>query len=573
MSELNDFIDELHSNVDIVNVVSRYVKLKKQGVNFVGLCPFHHEKTPSFVVSPAKQLFHCFGCGAGGDVVKFIMMIEGIDFKEAISILAKDAGLTPPKFEKSTLDKEGKEEIKAVNNFAVDFFHAMLNENIRAYLAKRGLSNSSIEKYRFGFADENSNKLVAESKKREIAPSLLVRAGLFKKDSEGNLKPYFFNRIIIPIFNAQGDIIAFSGRSIDGSEPKYLNSPETEVFSKSKTLYPFNFSKNSIREAKSAIVVEGYFDAIILQQEGIENVVSSMGTSFTEDQAKLIKRFADKVYFFYDNDLGGRLGAERAVQVCGKFDLNIGIVLTDENMDPDEIIIRDGKEAIESLLKQAKDPILFIADFEAKQIGDTPQGKAQLSQRLLDVVSKISNKTTVYEYIRKLSNILDLDTRLLVDQYNKMILPSKSQKKEPLTVKTDKIKTIQEILTQAVLQKKGIVSKITETIDLNDDLYNPYKKIFLRALKDINDGKDPDPKTWYDMNESETSIATELILKDPYLVRDDVVLKALDSLRDYKIYTAYILNLYSQINETKDEKEKLIKLKEYNDALRKLKGR
>ncbi|MCX6088530.1 MAG: hypothetical protein NTV78_05155 [Caldiserica bacterium] len=154
-----------------------------------------------------------------------------------------------------------------------------------------------------------------------------------------------------------------------------------------------------------------------------------------------------------------------------------------------------------------------------------------------------------------------------------MILPSKSQKKEPLTIETDKIKTIQEILTQAVLQKKEIVSKITEAIDLNDDLYNPYKKIFLRALKDINDGKDPDPKIWYDMNESETSIATELILKDPYLVRDDVVLKALDSLRDYKIYTAYILNLYSQINETKDEEEKLIKLKEYNDALRKLKGR
>ena len=386
MSELNDFIDELHSNVDIVNVVSRYVKLKKQGVNFVGLCPFHHEKTPSFVVSPAKQLFHCFGCGAGGDVVKFIMMIESIDFKEAVSILAKDAGLTPPKFEKSTLDKEGKEEIKAVNNFAVDFFHAMLNENIRAYLAKRGLSNSSIEKYRFGFADENSNKLVAEAKKREIAPSLLVRAGLFKKDSEGNLRPYFFNRIIIPIFNAQGDIIAFSGRSIDGSEPKYLNSPETEVFSKSKTLYPFNFSKNSIREAKSAIVVEGYFDAIILQQEGIENVVSSMGTSFTEDQAKLIKRFADKVYFFYDNDLGGRLGAERAVQVCGKFDdfdewirvlsptvqafgefdLNIGIVLMDENMDPHEIIIRDGKGSHREAVEASKRSYSFYGGFWSK---------------------------------------------------------------------------------------------------------------------------------------------------------------------------------------------------------------
>jgi DNA primase len=573
MSELNEFIDELHSKVDIVNVIGRYVKLKKQGINFVGLCPFHHEKTPSFVVSPSKQLFHCFGCGAGGDVVKFIMMIEGTDFKETVSILAKEAGLAPPKFEKGSSPKEDKDEIKNVNNFATDFFHSMLNENIRTYLRKRGLSNSSIEKYRFGFADENSNKLIFELNKQGVETSLLIKAGLFKKDPEGNLKAYFFNRIIIPIFDINGKVIAFSGRSIDGKEPKYLNSPETEVFSKSKVLYPLNFSKNAIRDAKSAIIVEGYFDAIILQQEGIGNVVSSMGTSFTEDQAKLIKRYADKIYFFYDNDTGGRLGAERAVEVCGKFDLNIGIVLSNENMDPDEIIIRDGKEAIENLLKTAKDPVLFIADFEAKKIGDTPLGKAQLSQKLLDIVSKISNKTTVYEYIRKLSNLLDLDTRLLIDQYNKMILPAKSNKKEPLTIKTNKIKTIQEILTQAILQKKDTLSKITESIDLQTDLDEPYKKIFLRALKDIEKGKEPDPKTWYDMQEDEISTAVELLLKDPYLVRDDVVLKAIDSLRNYKIYHAYILDLYSQINELSNEDEKLVKLKEYNDALRKLKGR
>jgi DNA primase len=573
MSELNDFIDELHSNIDIVNVISRYVKLKKQGVNFVGLCPFHHEKTPSFVVSPAKQLFHCFGCGAGGDVVKFIMMIEGLDFKDSVTMLAKEAGLAPPKFEKSSPDREDKDQLKVVNDFAANFFQGMLNDNIRSYLLKRGLTNKTIEKYRLGFADENSNRLILEGKNKGIDPSLFVRVGLFKKDSSGNFKPYFFNRIILPIFNINGDIIAFSGRSIDGSEPKYLNSPETEIFSKSKILYSLNFSKNAIREVKNAIIVEGYFDTIVLQQEGIENVVSSMGTSFTEDQAKLIKRFADKVNFFYDNDMGGRLGAERAVQVCGKFDLNIGIVVTEENMDPDEIIIKYGKEAIEKLLSQAKDPIMFIAEFESKQIGDTPQGKSQLSQKLLDVVSKISNKTTVYEYVRKLSNLLDLDTRLLIDQYNKMILPSKSPKKEPLTIKTDKIKTIQEILTQAVLQKKEIAAKITESINLNEDLYEPYKKIFLRALQDIGEGKDPDPKTWYDMNEDEISIAIELILKDPYLVRDDAVLKAVDALRDYKIYNAYILNLYSQIKEINDEEEKLMKIKEYNDALRKFKGR
>jgi DNA primase len=573
MSELNDFIDELHSNIDIVNVISRYVKLKKQGVNFVGLCPFHHEKTPSFVVSPAKQLFHCFGCGAGGDVVKFVMMIEGLDFKDSVTMLAKEAGLAPPKFEKSSPDREDKDQLKVVNDFAASFFQGMLNDNIRSYLLKRGLTNKTIEKYRLGFADENSNRLILEGKNKGIDPSLFVRVGLFKKDSSGNFKPYFFNRIILPIFNINGDIIAFSGRSIDGSEPKYLNSPETEIFSKSKILYSLNFSKNAIREVKNAIIVEGYFDTIVLQQEGIENVVSSMGTSFTEDQAKLIKRFADKVNFFYDNDMGGRLGAERAVQVCGKFDLNIGIVVTEENMDPDEIIIKYGKEAIEKLLSQAKDPIMFIAEFESKQIGDTPQGKSQLSQKLLDVVSKISNKTTVYEYVRKLSNLLDLDTRLLIDQYNKMILPSKSPKKEPLTIKTDKIKTIQEILTQAVLQKKEIAAKITESINLNEDLYEPYKKIFLRALQDIGEGKDPDPKTWYDMNEDEISIAIELILKDPYLVRDDAVLKAVDALRDYKIYNAYILNLYSQIKEINDEEEKLMKIKEYNDALRKFKGR
>ena len=573
MGELNDFIDELHSTVDIVNVIGRYVKLKKQGVNFVGLCPFHHEKTPSFVVSPSKQLFHCFGCGVGGDVIKFLMMIEGVDFKEAVLTLAKETGLTIPEFGKSVSGKEDKERIKTLNNFITEFFHSMLDENIRTYLRKRGLSNSSIEKYRLGFADENSNRFISEANKNDFETSLLVKAGLFKKDSENNLKPYFFNRIIIPIFDINGKVVAFSGRSIDGNEPKYLNSPETEVFSKSKILYSLNFSKNAIREAKEAIIVEGYFDAIILQQEGIGNVVSSMGTSFTEDQAKLIKRYAEKVYFFYDNDIGGRLGAERAVEVCGKFDLNIGIVVTNENMDPDEIIMRDGKEAIENLLKVAKDPIFFISDFEAKKIGDTPQGKAQLSQKLLDVVSKISNKTTVYEYIRKLSNLLNLDTRLLIDQYNKMILPTKSKRRELPDIKNDKIKIIQEILTQAILQKKNFVEKIIQSIDVEKDFYDPYRKIFLRAIKDIKEGKDPDPKTWYDMKDDEISIAIELMLKDPDLIRDDVVLKDIDSFKNYKMYIVRVLELYAQINEPISEEEKMIKAKEFNDALRKLKGR
>lgn len=573
MSELQDFIDELHSKIDIVTIVSRYVKLKKQGVNFVGLCPFHNEKTPSFVVSPSKQLFHCFGCGVGGDVVKFLMMIEGIEFKEAALNLAKEAGITLPKFGKELNNRAEKDVLKSVNNFAADFFHSKLNENIRTYLIKRGLTNSSVEKYRFGFADENSTNLISEANKNGIDKSLLIRAGLFKKDAEGNLKSYFFDRIIIPIFDLTGGIIAFSGRSVNGNEPKYLNSPDTELFSKSKVLYPLNFSKNAIREKKEAIIVEGYFDAIILKQEGIENVVSSMGTSFTEEQAKLIKRYAEKLFFFYDNDTGGRQGAERAVEVCGKLDMNIGIVVTEENMDPDEIILQKGKGAIENLLKTASDPILFIADFESNKLADSPQGKAQLSEKLLDVVSKIANKTTVYEYIRKVSNLLNLDTRLLIDQYNKMILPSKIQKKEPLIVKNDKIKTIQEILTQAILQNKSLISKIIESFDIKNDLYEPYKKIFFMALKDIDEGRDPDPKNWYDLKDDEKSVAIELVLREPYLVREEVVLKALDSLRKYKIYNAYILGLYAQINESSNEEEKLLKLKEYNDALRKLKGR
>lgn len=573
MNDLRNYIDELHSRTDIVSVISRYVKLKKSGVNYVGLCPFHHEKTPSFVVSPSKQLFHCFGCGASGDIVKFMMMIENIEFKDAVSTLAKEAGMEPPKFEKGKETSKEKETIKNVNRFAFNYFRSLLNEKILVYLKKRGLKDTSIEKYGIGYSGNSFEEMVTLGEKNGFSLDTFIKAGILKRNENGEVRPYFLNRIMIPIFDSAGDVIAFSGRAIDNAEPKYLNSPETSIFSKSRTLYFMNFSKNSIRETKEAIIVEGYFDAMVLSQEGIENVVSSMGTSFTEEQARLIKRFADKIYFFYDNDKGGRLGAERAIEVCGGLDLGIGIVTSKENMDPDEIVLTEGREGIDELLRNAKDPLFFIADFESRMVEDTPQGKAELSRKMLDVVSKISNRVTVYEYLRRLSVYLGLDLAFLIDQYNKILSSPKMINKEPLDIKTDQFTALQELLTQAILQRKESVPLIIEAINIKDDFVEPYRKICLRALLDIDSGKDPDPKSWYDLEEDELSLCFSLTLKDSFLVRDEAITKAIESFKTLKLYKDHVVKLFKELSTAKDEEERIVKLKEYDETLRKLKGR
>lgn len=571
MKDLKEYISELRDKIDIVDVVSRYVRLKKTGRNFVGLCPFHEEKTPSFVVSPEKQIFHCFGCGASGDVIKFLMRIEDIDFKTAVTELAKEAGMPLPKFSAPTKDNtEEKNKLKETMKTALEFFKSKLNAEVVSYLENRGVKQSSIEKFSLGYAPKNGNEFIAYMHKKNIPDDLMEKAGLVRRNEEGVLHSYFRNRVMIPIFNLRGEVVAFGGRIFGNGEPKYLNSPDTELFTKGNLLYPINFAKGGIRKEKSALVTEGYFDALILQQEGITNAVCSMGTSFTDAQAKLIKRFAETVYFLYDDDTAGVKGAERAVEVCSKRSLSVKIAVPFEGLDPDEIVLKYGREKIQNMIKEAKDPLVFIAEAEIKKEGNTPQGRAKVIQKLLEVVKGIANKTEAYEYLKEISRMFDTDMSVLIDQYNSLKTAyGRRRKKESLPAKISKITAAERLLTQAVLQKPETLSVIEEKIDVEEFFDEEYLDIFKRAKEDIENGIMPDPKNWSNLTENELSIATELMLKDEMLINERAIMQTLENLKKDLFLRSRALEAFNEFNETGD----LEKLKEYNEILRELKGR
>ncbi len=572
MKDLREYVSELRDKVNIVDVVSRYVKLKKSGRNFVGLCPFHEEKTPSFVVSPEKQIFHCFGCGASGDVIKFLMRIEDIDFKAAVKELAKEAGMPAPHFSAGQKDNtEEKEEIKNAMNAAAEFFRSKLNEGVIKYLKERGVKESSVEYFSLGYAPPNGNEFLSFMKNKGINIDTLEKAGLAREDSNGNIRTYFRNRIMIPIFDLKGEIVAFGGRIFGKGEPKYLNSPDTALFTKGNLLYPMNFAKKSIRESRSVLVVEGYFDALVLQQEGVKIAVSSMGTSFTDAQARLIKRFADTAFFLYDDDAAGVKGAERAVEVCSGRGLTVKIAVPFEGLDPDEIVLKYGKEKIISMIENAKDPLIFIAESEIKAEGNTPQERAKVIQRLIEVVSKISNKTEAYEYLKEISRIFDTDIKVLIDQYNSLTVPNyrRRTKKEPLTNNFDKITAAEKLLTQAILQKPEMLATITEELDVDEFFDEEYIDIFNKAKEDIENGIMPDPRNWPNLTEKEISIASELILRDEELINKKAILQTIENLKKDLFLKSRLVELFNEFKETGD----IEKLKEYNEILRKLKGR
>ena len=573
MKDLREVVEEIHNKIDIVEFIGRYVKLKKQGSNYVGLCPFHQEKTPSFTVSPSKQLYHCFGCGASGDIVTFLMRIENLTFKDAINQLAKEAGIEVPEFiPKDNIDRDILLEInEEIKNYFVKHLKGLPYE----YLLKRGLTEESIKTHQIGFIGEDNREIFHHLLSKGFKKEDILRTGNFRIDNAGNVVSYFYNRIMIPIFDLSGKVVGFSGRSFSGQEPKYLNSIDSPIFKKGEVLYLMNLSKEYIRETKEAIVVEGYFDAIALFENGIKNVVSTMGTSFTEQHARLLKRFASKIYFFFDNDLGGRSGAERAVEICNKVELTPLVITSNSNLDPDEIILKYGKDAVIEMLKSAKDPVLFILDFELSKTDGTLASKNAAIQKVIETVSKIESKTLVYEYLKIISLKTKIEERFLIDAYNKYTTKSKDSSKKDLLSLTPKLKNkilqIQEVFAQAILQGSPLTEDILKLCPVSD-FEEPYKKIVLKALEDLDRGINPNPANWLELDTETYNKAVELYFKDEYLARDESVREHIESYKDIKDYEQKLDELYNEI-QMLDGEEKLEKIKVFNKLIKEYKGR
>jgi DNA primase len=432
-------VDEVRAAADIVKVVGDYVKLRKAGANYVGLCPFHQEKTPSFAVHPAKQIFHCFGCGVGGDVFKFVMMIDSLSFPEALRRVAEKVGVTlSESFGDATYDSNSRlrAALFKIHEAAAKFFAGQLSGTAegrlaRAYLEDRGLSDEMVGRFRLGYAPADGQVLtryltgaVHQVTQGESAneSELLEKSGLVVRDAERN-RHYdrFRRRIIFPIANDSGKVVAFAGRALGDEQPKYLNSPETPIYTKGRVLYHLDRAGQAIRKSDYAILVEGYMDCIAVASSGIENVVASCGTSLSEGQIRLLARYTRRVVVNYDPDSAGVAATERSLGLLLEEGFEAKVLALPGGLDPDSFIRKQGAGAYRELLAAAPSYLEYLTDRAvATHNVSTPEGKVRAANAVLPYLARVQNPMLRAELANRLADRLRLDQRLLRDELRRV---------------------------------------------------------------------------------------------------------------------------------------------------------
>lgn len=405
-----DKIDEIKSVADIVSVIGDYVELKRAGSNYVGLCPFHNEKTPSFSVSPSKGIFHCFGCGVGGDVISFIMQKEGLSYPEAIKFLADKLGILVETNEVNKEKYEHRKKLFEINNEAKLFYYKnlLINDIPKDYIKKRNLNNNLINKFIIGYAD-GKNSLYRHLLQKGYQKDDIIEVGLINQDEKGNVYDKFRNRLMFPIIDIRGNVIGFGGRALADSRAKYMNSPQSLAYDKSKNVYGVSNLKNSTKVGK-IILVEGYMDVISLTNYGFDYAIASLGTSLTHDQAKLIKRYCKNIYICYDGDSAGQNATSRAIEIFKEQDISPNIIVIPDNMDPDDYIKQYGNESFDRLIDNAMDSVIYEYKkiLQKYDINDVKE-KIQLIDDLTTLLSKLDREAIRDEYIKRFSDDLNIE--------------------------------------------------------------------------------------------------------------------------------------------------------------------
>ena len=422
-----EVLDEIVARCDIVSVINEYVPLKRKGSNYQGLCPFHNEKTPSFSVSPSKQIFHCFGCGKGGNVFKFIMEIEGISFVEAAEKLAKRAGVKLPEKEMTSAQRKALEQRKRyqqINELAARYYHTVLMKSkmgqpYREYLKQRQISDDTIIKFRLGATPAGWDNLYREMKKRGITEQEMLDLGLISQTKKGTYVDRFRQRLMFPICDEKGTVIAFGGRIIDkdSSPQKYLNSPDTPLFHKSRNLYGLHLARAGIRNADQAIIVEGYMDVISCHQHGITNAIAPLGTAFTPEQGKLLMRNTYQVGISFDGDAAGTKATMRCLDILSDLGCNARVIQIPDNADPDEYLKKYGKDAFEQLISASQELIMYkITKYMETTNTDTITGKMKVVSMLLPDIRKLQSAVARETAIREISQKLQVSEKAIWDE-------------------------------------------------------------------------------------------------------------------------------------------------------------
>ena len=476
MAEAGSFADKVKQQADIVRVVGEYVRLKKSGQNFTGLCPFHGEKTPSFAVHPVKQIFHCFGCGKGGDVFSFVMEMEKCQFPEAVRIVAEKCGIAIPRPKERSPEERKENQQRAalveMHREAQSFFVKQLETTAegkaaRAYLEDRGLNAEAVARFGIGYAPSGGDALLRYLKQK-YAEKLLVDSGLISRDQSGRLFDRFRRRITFAIANESGKVVAFGCRALGDDLPKYLNSPETPIYSKSNVLYYMDRAKDAIRREDFAVLVEGYMDAIAVARAGINNVVASCGTSLAEPQIKLLGRFTKRVIVNYDPDAAGQAATERSISLLLEQDFEVRVLalppIGDKKADPDLFIREKGAEAYIKALKDAPPYVDYLITRARQMDLTTGEGKLRALNFLMPYLQKIPNRLLRSEWATRISQQLRIDEPVLRAALSKAAAERRSEVRTQPELVGKSAKPIERRLIRMLMEAEGFRRELAQRL-------------------------------------------------------------------------------------------------------------
>ena len=560
-----ELIQEIRNNNDIVDVISQYVILKRSGRNFFGLCPFHKEKSPSFSVSPDKQIFHCFGCGVGGNVIHFVSKIENLDFRETLELLANRANIELPKLDNSYEDNKKailKTKVYEINEITAKFYHENLykstSKEAQEYIKKRKLDNRTLKSFLIGYSG-NFDELYKLLKQKGFTEEEILASSLVNKTDNGKFIDRFRRRLMIPIQDATGKFIAFGGRVLDDSKPKYINSPENIVYSKGRNLFGLNIAKKG--DTKKIIVVEGYMDAISLYQRGITNVVASLGTALTEQQGRLLRKNSEQVIIGYDDDGAGQAATLRGLEILQNMGCDVRVLQIYGAKDPDEFIIKYGPERFQKCV----DASISLVEFKVKILKQTlniynVNDKIKFLNEIAKILAKVDNNIEKEVYIDKISREYEISKEAIYGEVNKIIYSKSSDKKilERAPIKSYIKKEETETIDEAIIKREKMViyilinypnetfTKIRDIITTNEIKSIKNKKIIEKIYEQYEKQNTDNILDYF--QEEEIINYLSGIMADDFGVSD--VNKCIDDL----------INIYN--------KEKLINIR--NDIIKKL---
>ena len=583
----DEIIDDVRQSNDIVDVISQYVRLKRSGRNYFGLCPFHNEKSPSFSVSPEKQIFHCFGCGVGGNVFTFLTKIEGINFVEAVQLLAERANIQLPTLENNV--DSAKEALKAkvykVNEFTAKYYHENLyrpeSKMAQEYIKKRKLSNETLKSFQIGFSGK-FDELYKELKKQGFEDREILESGLVNKNERGQYIDRYRNRLMFPICDVRGRVIAFGGRVLDDTKPKYINSPENIVYSKGRHLYGLNVAKKYDIK-KRLLIVEGYMDVVSLHQRDIHNVVASLGTALTQQQGYLLRNNTEQIILSYDSDEAGQTAKVRAMEILQNMGCDIRVLQMEGAKDPDEYVIKYGNARFQNLVDKAISVIEFKVKILRQSLNlESTNDKIKFLNEIAKLISKIDNSMEREVYIEKIAKEYDVSKEAIYAEVNKLTYRESKdekvlgkpkpvvrhiEKKEAENVSEATKRRENTVLAILLSGDRNIYEIIKQNIAIQDFKYEIDKKIAEKLYEEFENGNSNINSIIDNLSEEEQNHIT-MIMAEDYGI-DDVEKAIDDIIQSYekdKLNERKLEILELLENSTEENQKKELE-KELNDII------